>query len=72
MAVNEEVSYPSQVQCGVPQGSVLGPLLLTLYMLPFHCYADDTQIYISSQPSETYQIEKLTKGIVHIKKLDDK
>ncbi len=33
----------------------------------FHCYADDIQLYISLQPEETYQFEKLTKYIVDIK-----
>ncbi len=50
---------------GIPQGSVLGPLQ---HGVSFHCYADDTQPYISSQPDKTYQFEKLTECIVDIKK----
>ncbi len=76
-AVNEEVSYRSQVQYGVPQGLVLGPLLFMLYMLPlgkitrkhrvgFNCYAHYTQLCISSLPSETHKIEKLMECIVDI------
>ncbi|CAM4727630.1 unnamed protein product [Leuciscus chuanchicus] len=78
ISINNCTSHTTPVSHGVPQGSVLGPLLFILYMLPlgliiqnhglkFHSYADDTQLYLSTRSITPATVLTITNCLSAIK-----
>ena len=78
--VNGVTSQPKLLECGVPQGSVLGPILFTIYTaslgqllrqldVQYHFYADDSQLWVIFKPPELdTAIGQMEKCIASVQK----
>lgn len=76
VSVNSRLSSFLPINVGVPQGSILGPLLFSLFVndiasvikhCHYHIYADDVQLYISSPLGQTTDaIARMNNDLVSV------
>ena len=78
MKFGQDVSSTTHLKTGVPQGSVLGPILFTSFISPIQFvtsqfnvdqqqYADDTQVFISlSKSNSPDRVCRLETALTHL------
>ena len=79
VVIDNTISHPTSLDCGVPQGSVIGPIAFILFSAPLQdiiaahgiqsvAYADDTQLYLTFNPSDRDDaVNKMEACITDIK-----
>ncbi len=76
--ISQSYSKSAPLNCGVPQGSILGQISFLLYMLPFgsifqshelsfHCFADNTQVYLPLRKQNKRTITSLLNCLHEVK-----
>ena len=76
VVIDGTASEAKDIKFGVPQGSVLGPKLFTMYLIPIgsiarrhnvkiHLYADDCQLYITFKKEGTSLVKPQMECLLH-------
>jgi hypothetical protein len=79
VCLGKDSSELQVLECGVPQGSVLGPVLFTVYTsslgqllrsqdMDYHFYADDSEVYVLFNPKDiNITVQRLEKCITSVR-----